>query len=400
MEISFENETKHAPMVKVLGIGGGGGNSIDMLIEEGVNGVELIVVDTDKYSLERSNAEVKIQIGGSVTRGMGTGGDPLKGRESAQKDSDRIMKAIEGADILFISSAFGGGTGTGATPVIAELAKKNGILTISFIMMPFEFQGPDAIKKAEMGLSGLRDSVDSLIVVLNSNALNLELTKSPSNVLKDINRVFLNAVVGIRDIILKPAYMKLDLPDVKNSLYGKGRTIIGVGDGEGDQKGEEAVKKALSSPLLEKDSIKGARSIILHVIHGEDTTMEEILRIAEIIRDEAKTEVPLMDVNLKPGFSFDKSFKGKIRTTVIATDFVEEETDDTLSETKDTKDKEPGKENFPLDAEPFQTKFGGEKPNSFPTPTKVTPIEKEEKTPKRRKTSIPPFLDKFMNDKE
>jgi len=398
--ISFEFENITSPKIKVVGIGGGGCNSVDMLKEESIEGVELIAVNTDKYSLERSLADIKIQIGETVTRGMGTGGDPDKGRESAQKDSDKVMKVIEDTDILFIASAFGGGTGTGATPVIAELAKKSGILTIAFIMMPFEYEGPFVVKTAEEGLIDLREHVDSLLVVHNSNALNLELTKSPIEIFRDINRILLNAVVGIRDIIFNPAYMKLDLSDVKNYLYSKGKTLIGVGEAEGENKGEEAIQKAIHSPLLELDSIAGAQSILLHVTHGSDTTMKEIIKIMEVVREEAKGNSDI-DVNLKLGFSLNDNFAGKIRTTVIATDFLDEELGETVQETLEPVEEEIGevKENTPetgLLADPMKL-------NSSSTPTRIPEVKAredfEESIPRRRATRKPPFLERMENEK-
>ncbi|GEM_PF-1645742 len=395
--ISFEFESVSSPKIKVLGIGGGGCNSVDMLMDEKISGIELIAVNTDKYSLERSRAEIKIQIGETVTRGMGTGGDPDKGRESAQKDSDRVMKVIEDTDILFIASAFGGGTGTGATPVIAELAKKSGILTIAFIMMPFEYEGPSVVEIAEKGLVELRDYVDSLMVVHNSSALNMELTKTPIEVFREINRILLNAVVGIRDIIFNPAYIKLDLSDVKNYLYGKGKTLIGVGEADGEKKGEEAIRRAINSPLLEQESIAGARSVLLHVTHGHDTTMKEILRIMEIIREEASGKMEDIDVNLKTGFSLNDEFTGKIRTTVIATDFIEDELGETVKETE-VLDKRTG-ENLGVEGPEPVLPMDPAKPNAKGTPSSVPTIKGGEDfeppaTTRRKATRKPPFLTK------
>lgn len=395
--ISFEFENVTSPKIKVLGIGGGGCNSVDMIMDENITGVELIAVNTDKYSLERSRAEVKIQIGETVTRGMGTGGDPEKGRESAQKDSDRVMKVIEDTDILFIASAFGGGTGTGATPVIAELARKSGILTIAFIMMPFEYEGPSVVEIAEKGLVELRDYVDSLMVVHNSSALNMELTKTPIEVFREINRILLNAVVGIRDIIFNPAYIKLDLSDVKNYLYGKGKTLIGVGEADGEKKGEEAIRRAVHSPLLEQESIAGARSVLLHVTHGHDTTMKEILRIMEIIREEASGNAENIEVNLKTGFSLNDEFTGKIRTTVIATDFLEEELGETVRETEVLYKKTGEKLGF--EGQESVLPMDPAKPNAKGTPSNIPTIKGgediEKPAPTRRKaTRKPPFLER------
>ncbi len=321
-----------SPRITVVGVGGAGCNTIDILAERQVEGVRLVAINTDRYSLASSRAHVKIQIGESMTRGVGTGGDPEKGREAAQKDSDKIQAALEETDVLFIATGLGGGTGTGASPVVADLARENRILTIAFAIMPFDFEGPQTIKKAEMGLEELREKVDAIMVALNSNIKNGDLTRPPKDAFREIDMLLYNAVVALRDVILKPSDMRLDLSDIKAKLSGKGRTIIGVGEGTGENRIEEALEKALHSPILDRNNIRGAQSILLHIALGPDTDLKSMFSLVEAVLAEAKDNFPDINPDLKMGYLQSDDMEGRIRLTIIATDFEEKEVGKTMKE--------------------------------------------------------------------
>ncbi len=325
IEISVGYEEASGPKITVVGIGGAGCNTLNLLAERKVEGVRLVAINTDRYSLSSSRAHVKLQIGENMTKGGGTGGDPEKGREAARKDSDKIAEAIEGTDVLFITTGLGGGTGTGASPVVAELAKENGILTIAFAIMPFDFEGPEAMKKAEKGLEELRTRVDAIMVALNSNIKNGEGTRPPKDAFQEIDNILYNSVVALRDVIVKPSDMRLDLSDIKARLSGKGKTVIGVGEGSGERKVEEALEKALHSDILERNNIRGARSILLHIGLGPDTDVKTMFSIVEAVIKEAKDNFPKVEPNLKMGYFQSDEMEGKLRITVIATDFEENE---------------------------------------------------------------------------
>ena len=330
--ISVGYEEVSGPKITVVGIGGAGCNSMNLLAEKQVEGVRLVAINTDMYSLASSLAHVKLQIGENMTKGGGTGGDPEKGREAARKDSDKIAAAIEGTDVLFIATGLGGGTGTGASPVVAEIAKETGILTIAFAIMPFDFEGPETIKKAQEGLEELRSKVDAIMVALNSNIKNGDVTRSPKEAFGEIDTILYESVIALRDVIVKPSDMRLDLSDIKARLSGRGKTVIGVGEGTGERKVEEALEKALHSPILERNNIRGAKSILLHIGLGPDTDVKTLFSIVEAVIEEAKENFPEVEPNLKMGYFQSEDMEGRIRITVIATDFEEEEVGKTMGE--------------------------------------------------------------------
>ncbi len=325
-----------SPKITVVGVGGAGCNTIDILAEKQVEGVKLVAINTDSYSLASSRAHVKIQIGESMTRGGGTGGDPEKGREAAQKDSDKIQAALEDTDILFIVAGLGGGTGTGASPVVADIARENKILTIAFVIMPFMFEGPQTNKRAEMGREELSEKVDAIMVALNSNIKHGDLTRPPREAFREIDNLLYNAVMALRDVILKPSDMRLDLSDIKARLSGKGKTIIGVGEGSGENRVEEALERALHSPILERTNIRGAKSILLHIALGPDTDLKTMFSLVEAVIAEAREKSPRITPDLKMGYLQSEDMEGKIRLIVIATDF--EENEEEVVKTMDEKE--------------------------------------------------------------
>lgn len=328
MRIRFEQESKLFPRIKVIGVGGGGGNAVSRIFSSSsFEGVEFIAVNTDAQDLQHADVPHKIQIGEKLTKGRGTGGNPEVGREAASMDSDRISQLLYNTDILFLSAGLGGGTGTGAAPVIAQMAKGEDILTIAVVTLPFEMEGPKRMKVALDGLAELEQHVDTIIVVPNENLNKLNKSISYKQAYALVDDILKNAILAVSEIIMKPGLINRDAADVKALLKEKGRAMIGIGIGEGEQRAKEACKKAISCPLLENDSIRGARSLLVHIAGYEDVSIEEIMEIANTVKSEAWGEYDEKDENriMLFGQSEDENLAGKVRVIVIATDFEEVE---------------------------------------------------------------------------
>lgn len=306
-----------AARIKVVGIGGGGGNALSFMVEEGgINGVEFISVNTDAQALLNNKATIKIQIGENLTKGLGSGGDPEVGRQAAEESKERLKEELSGADMIFLACGEGGGTGTGSTPVIAEIAKESGALTIAVVTKPFEFEGTKRKFSADEGIMRLKEKVDTLIVVPNQRILNIIDKKTPIlEAFKKIDAVLHQGVKGIAELITTPGLINVDFADIRSIMQGAGTALLGVGIGSGDKRAIAAIKQAISSPLLDV-SIEGAKGVLFNVVGGPDLTMVEVDEAALII---AKSVDP--DADIIFGAVIDDKMLDQIKVTIIATKF-------------------------------------------------------------------------------
>ncbi|MDO4903331.1 MAG: cell division protein FtsZ [Limosilactobacillus sp.] len=312
-ESTFENEFGGAK-IKVIGVGGGGGNAVNRMITEKVKGVEFIVANTDRQVLNISQAPTKIQLGPKLTKGLGAGSKPEVGEKAAQESEEAIKEVLEGADMVFITAGMGGGTGTGAAPVIAKLAKDSGALTVGVVTRPFSFEGPGRGKYAQEGLEKLKENVDTLIVVANNRLLQMIDKKTPMmDAFKEADNVLRQGVQGISDLIVTPGYINLDFADIKTLMSNQGTALMGVGSATGENRAAEATKKAISSPLLEL-SISGAQHVLMDITGSEDMAMFEAQEASDVIKEAAGT-----NVDISFGMSLDSEMGDEVRVTVIAT---------------------------------------------------------------------------------
>jgi cell division protein FtsZ len=303
--------------IKVIGIGGGGTNAVNRMIEAGIQGVQFLVANTDLQSLKSAQSSVKLQIGEKLTRGLGVGGDPEKGRQSALEDTEKIIEALEGSDMVFITAGLGGGTGTGAGPIIASLATELGALTVAVVTKPFRFEGRRRQRQAEQGLNELRECVDTVITIPNERLLNAvpKGTRFHES-FRLVDDVLLQAVQGISDIITVPGLINVDFADVKAIMEGMGMALMGTGTATGDNRALEATQRAISSPLLEEASIEGAKGLLVNVSGGADLTLFEVNEAMSIIHDAADP-----DANIIFGAVLDERLTNEMKITVIATGF-------------------------------------------------------------------------------
>jgi cell division protein FtsZ len=303
-------------VIKVVGIGGGGVNAVNRMIEVGLKGVEFIAINTDAQALLMSDADVKLDIGRELTRGLGAGADPEVGRQAAEEHRDEIEEVLKGADMVFITAGKGGGTGTGGAPIVAEIAKSLGTLTIGVVTRPFAFEGRQRAIKAEGGIAALKDKVDTLIVIPNDRLLDVgDATTSVLEAFRMADEVLLQGVQGITDLITTPGLINLDFADVKAVMTDAGSSLMGIGQARGDERAAEAAKAAISSPLLEA-SIEGARGVLLNIAGGSDLGLFEVNEAANII---AKSAHP--DANIIFGAVVDDTLGDEVRVTVIAAGF-------------------------------------------------------------------------------
>ena len=312
-EVCNENLAK----IKVIGVGGGGGNAVNTMISSSLQGVDFINANTDAQALGVSNSPIKIQIGAQITKGLGAGSNPEIGRQSALESRDEIRPYLEGADMIFITAGMGGGTGTGATPVIAEIARECSILTIAVVTKPFQFEGKKRNIQAEEGIAQLRETVDTLIVVPNQRLLSLGgRNLSLLEAFKKADDILYQAVKGISDLILVPGLINLDFADVKSVMSNMGMAIMGTGVASGENRAVEAAQRAISSPLLEDNTIQGAHGILLNITGGPDMSLYEVNEASSLIQEEADD-----DANIIFGTVIDQNMHDEIRITVIATGF-------------------------------------------------------------------------------
>ena len=316
MALTLDEEMTNITNIKVIGVGGGGGNAVNRMVESGLRGVEFIAMNTDQQVLFKSKATMKVQLGAKLTKGRGAGADPEIGQRSAEESKDEIANALRGAQMVFITAGMGGGTGTGAAPVVAEVAKDMGILTVGIVTKPFAFEGRRKMKLAEQGINGLLERVDSLIVIPNERLKLISQEKiTLANAFEAADNVLRQGVESISELINVPAFINLDFADVRSIMKDMGYAHMGVGSAKGAGKAENAAKAAVSSPLLET-SISGARGVIINITSSPDIGLEEVEQAAGQITSAAHP-----DANIIWGTAFDESLSDEMRITVVATGF-------------------------------------------------------------------------------
>src|SRR6185436_9248467 len=301
--------------IKVVGVGGGGSNAVNRMVQSRLDGVEFIVANTDAQALRVSPAGTKIQIGAKLTKGLGAGADPNVGRQAALEDTDAIIQQLSGADMIFVTTGLGGGTGTGAAPVIASLASELGALTIAVVTKPFRFEGKKRLMQAEAGLEALRECVDTVITIPNERLLSIIDRKTPlTDAFTLADDVLRQAIQGISDLILVPGLINLDFADVKTIMSGMGVAMMGTGTSEGEGRAMQAAQRAIASPLLEDSTVHGARGVIINVTGGPDLSLVEVNEASCVIQEAAHE-----DANIIFGAVVDPQLVGKVKITVIAT---------------------------------------------------------------------------------
>jgi cell division protein FtsZ len=306
--------------IKVIGIGGGGGNAVNRMIEAGIEGIEFLVANTDLQALKRSKAPIKIQLGSKLTKGLGAGANPNVGREAALEDTDKIIEVLEGADMVFVTTGLGGGTGTGGAPIIASLATELEALTVAVVTKPFLFEGRRRMQQAENGLRELRECVDTVITIPNERLLHtVEKNSSLGDSFGVADDVLRQAVQGISDLITVPGLINLDFADVKSIMAGMGMALMGAGRARGENRAIEATQQAISSPLLEEATIQGAKGVLINITGGPDLTLYEVNVASTIIREAADE-----DANIIFGAVIDENMREEMKITVIATGFGQE----------------------------------------------------------------------------
>jgi cell division protein FtsZ len=317
LRLKLDEEGRTGARIKVVGVGGGGSNAVNRMVTAGLDGVEFIVANTDLQALRLNAAPHKLQIGSKLTKGLGAGADPNVGRQAALEDTEKLIEALDGADMVFVTTGLGGGTGTGAAPVIASLASELGALTIAVVTKPFKFEGRKRQAQAERGLDELRECVDTVITIPNERLLaTIGRTTSLNDAFTNADDVLRQAIQGISDLILVPGMINLDFADVKTIMAGMGFAIMGTGLAEGDNRAMNAANAAISSPLLEDASVKGARGVIINVTGGPDLSLIEVSEASAIIQEAAHDEA-----NIIFGAVVDPRMEGKVKITVIATGF-------------------------------------------------------------------------------
>jgi cell division protein FtsZ len=321
LNLDMEDAHQHTADIKVIGVGGGGGNAVNRMIAASVRGVQFFAVNTDCQDLKINRAPTKLQIGGKLTKGLGAGANPEVGRAAALEDTEKIIELLQGADMVFVTAGLGGGTGTGASPILAGLARELGALVVAVVTKPFSFEGRRRRQQAEEGLASLRQVVDTVITIPNDKLLHTVDKETPLCTAFDMaDDILRQAVQGISDLITVPGEINLDFADVKTIMSGMGMALMGTGISEGEHRAVEAAQRAISSPLLEDASIHGARGVLINVTGGEDMTLHEVAEAANIIQEAAEP-----DANIIFGTVVDRALQGKVKVTVIATGFTHDQ---------------------------------------------------------------------------
>jgi cell division protein FtsZ len=321
--LDFETNFDQLANIKVIGVGGGGNNAVNRMIEDGVEGVEFIAVNTDAQSLRQSKAEITMQIGASLTKGLGAGANPEIGKKAVEESRRQIQEVLQGADMVFVTAGMGGGTGTGAAPAIAEIAQNLGALTIGVVTRPFKFEGKKRARNADNGIEALRNAVDTLIIIPNDRLLEIVHRNTPMlEAFREADNVLRQGVQGISDLIAVPGLINLDFADVKTVMTNKGTALMGIGIAKGADRAVEAAQKAINSPLLET-SINGAQGILMNITGSNNLSLFEVQEAANIVASAAHE-----DLNMIFGSIIDENLKDEIVVTVIATGFDEEQTTD------------------------------------------------------------------------
>ncbi len=311
-------------VIKVIGVGGGGSNAVNRMIAAGLQNVEFCAVNTDLQALQRSNAEVRLPLGSELTGGLGAGGRPEVGEKAALEDKNEIQRVVQGADMVFITAGMGGGTGTGAAPVIAQVARDMGILTVGIVTKPFDFERNHKMRLAEDGISRLREAVDTLIVIPNQHLLKIVDKKTPiTQAFLVADDVLRQAVQGISDLITKPGEINIDFADVRTIMSGQGDAIMGIGVGDGENRAVDAATSAINNPLLEEANIEGAKGILVNVSGGLDFTLSEFEEIVNIITANADPNALIIQ-----GMAMDELMENEVKVSVIATGFDREPNED------------------------------------------------------------------------
>ena len=358
--LEFDTNLDSLATIKVIGVGGGGNNAVNRMIEHGVQGVEFIAVNTDAQALNLSKAEIKMQIGGKLTRGLGAGANPEVGKKAAEESKEQIEEALRGADMVFVTAGMGGGTGTGAAPVIAQIAREIGALTVGVVTRPFTFEGRKRSNQASGGIAAMKEGVDTLIVIPNDRLLEIVDKSTPMlEAFREADNVLRQGVQGISDLIATPGLINLDFADVKTIMSNKGSALMGIGAASGENRATEAAKKAVSSPLLET-SIDGAQGVLMNITGGTSLSLYEVQEAADIVASASDQEV-----NMIFGSVINEDLKDDIVVTVIATGFNEEVI-------------QPPKQTRPT--------FGGMKPNQSANPSQSVKREqpKREEQPQQQ----------------
>jgi len=320
VNLSFDESQASQADIKVIGVGGGGGNAVNRMINVGVEGVQFITANTDCQALQNARAPVKLQLGSKLTKGLGAGGNPEIGKSSALEDTEGVLEALSGADMVFVTTGLGGGTGTGAAPIIANLAREMGALVVAVVTLPFAFEGRRRRIQAEDGLATLRNVVDTVITIPNDKLLHTVERGTPiSEAFMVCDDVLRQAVQGISDLITVPGEINLDFADVKAVMSGMGMALMGTGVADGEHRAVEAAQRAISSPLLEDASIHGARGVLINITGGSDMSLHEISEAAQIVQEAADPEA-----NIIFGTVIDRQLEHKVKVTVIATGFMTE----------------------------------------------------------------------------
>jgi cell division protein FtsZ len=317
MVFELEEATTQKARMKVLGVGGGGGNAVNRMVHERLAGVEFISVNTDAQALLQNRADIKVQIGKRLTRGLGAGARPEIGRQAIEENRDDVTRVLEGADLVFVTCGMGGGTGTGAAPIIAQLARDVGALTVGIVTRPFLFEGKKRMRQAEIGISEMRKHVDTMIVVPNERLLAVVGRNVPfQESLKKADEVLLHATQGISTLISVTGLVNVDFADVRTVMQNGGSALMGTGVGRGEDRALEAAQQAISSPLLDDVSISGSTGVLVNITGGEDLTIGEVTQVSEIIHDAAGDDAEIIF-----GAVHDPAMAGEVRVTVIATGF-------------------------------------------------------------------------------
>ena len=317
MVFEMEEEFNRGARLKVVGVGGCGGNAVNTMIECGLEGVEFLAANTDSQALEKSMANVKIQLGATLTKGLGAGANPETGRNAALESKEQLIEALRGADMVFVTAGMGGGTGTGAGPIVAEAAREAGALVVAVVTKPFSFEGTRKMRQAEEGLRRLREVVDTVITIPNQRLLSVASKNTPlTEAFKRADEVLLQAVKGISDVITVPGLVNVDFADVKTIMSEMGQALMGSGVARGENRAAEAARKAISSPLLEDISINGARGVLINITGSSDLSIHDVHEASTLIHEEAHEEAHIIF-----GAVIDESMGEEVRVTVIATGF-------------------------------------------------------------------------------
>lgn len=317
LDLEFDEPGHQLAKIKVIGIGGAGGNAVNRMVIEEVSGVDFIAINTDLQALDQNRASVRIQIGKNLTRGLGAGGNPEVGRKAVEENKDAVIDALSETDMVFITCGMGGGTGTGAAPIVAEIAKDLGALTVGIVTRPFEFEGLQRSKKAEQGIKELRERVDTLIEIPNQKLLSLVSKNTPlEDAFRRADGILTHATKGISDVINIPGLINVDFADVRTVMSQMGDALMGSGISSGDNRGRESAEEAITSPLIDDISIRGALGVLVNITGGKDLSLSDIQEASTVVQEAAGAEA-----NIIVGAVIDNKMEGELRVTVIATGF-------------------------------------------------------------------------------